>query len=552
MRHHHLLLCLSGILILACTQDNKQQAQIPGPQEMMVGEDISVFGVALDETPLPSTEVDNEQIVTSPSASNYYDFVENSNFNQQVKLTYTDGKVAVENAPSSVAVQCDGADVIVNSSAAGVEYIMQGKTDNGSLTIHSQQNVKITLNGCKIKNPDGGVITVTGAPYTYLAIEGNDNYLEDGFVLKEKKKNDDPDDDGSANYSIDELKRQSKSQAKANASGVKKKKNSIKGTILTDHNLVFSGRGKLNIQCNSKSGIRADEEVAFRPGNVITVKTREGKGVSAKTGIVIYGGVLNVDATNSGKRGISSKGMLAIYGGRTSVLTSGSDKCEGIESKGVMLINGGDIQVAATDDALNAGEDLVVNGGNIYACSSVNDGMDANGNLIINGGNIVASGGKAPECGLDANEEAGFHLFINGGTVVATGGNHSVPSNKSRQNTVIYGTALGSTGCMGIASEEGPLMAYNLLRDYGDMGGQWLVSLPQLTKGATYSIFKAEACTTTDNTRFGLTLQPQELETEQVERIDKLETPVTKLGKFFDPPAGGPGMPPPTDGQRPQ
>ena len=87
-------------------------------------------------------------------------------------------------------------------------------------------------------------------------------------------------------------------------------------------------------------------------------------------------------------------------------------------------------------------------------------------------------------------------------------------------------------------------MAYNLLRDYGEMGGQWLVSLPQLTKVATYSIFKAEACTTTDNTRFGLTLQPQGLKTDQVERIDKLETPVTKLGKFFDPPAGGPGMPP--------
>ena len=537
MKHQLAILCATAFLAFSCTNDKNQNPHSPGhPIRVDEGEDISFFGVVLDDTQPSWMEVDQEHIETSPSASNFMDYVENSSFNQQVEVTFSDKKATVVPSLSGVSVSMTGADVTITSSTPGVEYIVKGKTDNGSLTLNSQQNVKMTLSGCHIKNPDGGVITVTGAPYTYLVLSGTDNYLEDGFVQKESKKKQDSEDDGSANYSIDDLKRQSKQQAKSNANGVKKKKNSIKGTILTDHNLVFSGYGKLTIQCNSKSGIRADEEVVFRPGNVIHVNSHEGKGVSGKTGIVIYGGVLNVDCSNSGKRGISSKGILAIYGGRVSVLSSGGEKCEGIESKGVMLINGGDISVAATDDAINSSDDLVVNGGHIYACSSVNDGLDANGNLIINGGIVVASGGKVPECGLDANEEDGFHVFINGGTLVASGGNHTVPSDKSRQASIIYGGEIDSTGCMGVANYLGALLTYNLNRNYGKGGGQLLFSCDQLKQGGKYSIVKGDAIDM-NKTIFGMATYPEVSNSKIIEEIDVLKT-VNKIGTFAGPPTG--------------
>ena len=537
-------LCATAFLAFSCTNDKKQNPHFPGPPVGMVqGEDISFFGVELDDTPLPLTEVENEQIETSPSASNYMDYVENTQFNKQVEVTFSGNKATVAPSISGVSVNTIGADVSISSSATGVEYIVKGSTDNGSLSISSPSNVKISLSGCHVKNPDGSAISVTSAPYTYIVLASDDNYLEDGFVLKESKKNLDPDDDGAANYSIDDLKKQSKQQAKANASGVKKKKNSIKGTVLTEHNLVFSGRGKLHIECNSKSGIRADEEVVFRPGNVIHVKSHEGKGVSAKTGILVYGGVLNVDASNSSKRGISSKGVLAINGGRVCVLSSGGEKCEGIESKGVMLLNGGDICVAASDDAINSSEDLVVNGGRIYACSSANDGLDANGNLIINGGTVAVSGGRAPECGLDANEEDGFRLYIHGGSVIATGGNHTTPSEKSRQASIIYGGALDSTGCIGVASgEDHPLLTLNLKRNYGKMGGQVLFSSEQIILGSPFTIVKGNAINQED-TFFGLTITPDDSNFRLVEKTDVLKSQVTKIGTFPAPPSDGP-MPP--------
>lgn len=542
MRYHRIALCmgLAGFLILSCTEEKKMPPF--GPPDMMEGEDISAFGVEIDTTSLPLSEVENEQIATSASASNFYDYVENSTFDKQVRVTFSDGKATVEPSLLGLSVNCNGADVNINSSALGVEYIVKGTSDDGSLTINSKQNVKITLGGCHIKNPDGSVIAVEGAPYTYMVLTG-DNYLEDGFVLKEPKKNsNENEDDGSANYSIDELKSRSRTQANTLGVKKKKKKNSIKGTILTEHNLVFSGRGRLDIQCHSKSGIRADEEVVFRPGNVVNVKTHEGKGVSSKTGIVVYGGVLNVDASNSHKKGISSKGIMAFYGGRTTVLSSGGEKTEGIEAKGVMVINGGDIRVASTDDAINAGEDLVINGGRIYACSSTNDGLDANGNLIINGGTIVASGGRGPECGLDANEEGGFRLFINGGTVVATGSNNSIPSDKSRQASVIYGGELDSTGCIALhsgANDPGLLLTYNLKRDYGK-NGQVLFSCDKITVGSEYDIMNGEAIEEED-TFFGLTLSPAHWNGKVVEKTGVLENKTNKVGTFPGPP---PGMPP--------
>lgn len=539
MRSHPITfcLCLAGFILLSCTEEKRPSF----PPGIIEGEDIAAFGVTLDTTALPLSEVENEQIATSASAANYYDYVENSTFDKQVKVTFSGGEATVEPSLVGMSVSRNGADVLITSSALGVEYVVKGSTNNGSLTINSKQNVKITLDGCQIKNPDGGVIEVTGAPYTYMVLADGDNYLEDGFVLKQTKQDKESEDDGSANYSLDELK--SRSRTQANTVGMKKKKNSIKGTILTERNLIFSGRGRLSIQCNSKSGIRADEEVVFRPGTVVNVNTREGKGISGKTGIIIYGGVLNIDTGNSNKRGISSKGMLAIYGGRVTVLSAGGEKAEGIESKNVMLINGGDIRVAAFDDGINAGEDLVVNGGNLYICSSTNDALDANGNLIINGGTIVASGGREPECGLDANEEAGFRVFINGGTVVATGANNSIPSDKSKQASIIYGGELDSTGCIGLTTgaTSNPLLAYNLMRDYGK-NGQVLFSYDQISTGTAYDIVKGKAIKD-ESTFFGLTLHPSKINGKVVEKTNELKSMVSKVGTFPAPTPGGP-MPP--------
>lgn len=548
-----LSLAVTTMVLTGCgNSNNSQQWQHPPfPPGMSANVDLSIYGIELDESPLAASEIEEENIPSSPSASNYLDFVENTNFSYQVVIKYTGTDAKVENTPSGVSVTKSGADLTITSSLAGVEYILSGNTDNGSLNINSQENVKITLDNCHIKNPDGSAVSVSGAPYTYMVLKGDNNYLEDGFIPKTTKVNENPDGDGSANYTIEDLKQQSQQMVKDAANGIKQVKNSIKGTIFVERNLVFSGNGKLSIQCFSKTGIRADEELAFRSGNVITVRSHEGKGVSGKTAVIIYGGALNIDTGQSNKRGISSKGILAIYGGRTIVLSAGGDKAEGIEAKGVMTINGGDIRIASSDDGVNAGEDLVVNGGCIYACSPNNDALDANGNLIINGGTILAIGGGGPECGLDANDEAGFNLYINGGTVLAIGARNSIPSKKSRQNSIVYGGNIKPKDIIGIASGDSILMAYNICSEYGEMGCQILFSSELINNDGSYTVVKGLEQPTNDS-YFGLTIHPTGMKTEPLEQIKSLEKPVTKVGVFHEPPHpphGGPGMPPPPPGR---
>ena len=174
MRSHPITfcLCLAGFILLSCTEEKRPSF----PPGIIEGEDIAAFGVTLDTTALPLSEVENEQIATSASAANYYDYVENSTFDKQVKVTFSGGEATVEPSLVGMSVSRNGADVLITSSALGVEYVVKGSTSNGSLTINSKQNVKITLDGCQIKNPDGGVIEAVGDIFLEKILAEVDRY----------------------------------------------------------------------------------------------------------------------------------------------------------------------------------------------------------------------------------------------------------------------------------------------------------------------------------------------------------------------------------------
>ncbi|MBQ9546818.1 MAG: carbohydrate-binding domain-containing protein [Bacteroidales bacterium] len=114
-------------------------------------------------------------------------------------------------------------------------------------------------------------------------------------------------------------------------------------------------------------------------------------------------------------------GGIVVSGGYIKVTTTGTNG-EGIESKNTLEISGGELFVNAYDDAINAAQDITIDGGYVYARSTNNDGMDANGNFYINGGLVYAIGTGSPEVALDANSEERKKLYINGGVVIAIGG----------------------------------------------------------------------------------------------------------------------------------
>ena len=76
-------------------------------------------------------------------------------------------------------------------------------------------------------------------------------------------------------------------------------------------------------------------------------------------------------------KGIKAKGTVTILSGQISVSTS-SPGAEGIEGKQGIVISGGNIDVCATDDAINSGGQILFSGGRTQAISTTNDAVDSN------------------------------------------------------------------------------------------------------------------------------------------------------------------------------
>ena len=204
--------------------------------------------------------------------------------------------------------------------------------------------------------------------------------------------------------------------------------------------------------------------------------------------VEINGGTINITTTGE------------PYEGRTDDDPSCSP--EGIEAKANLTINAGTITLKTTDDSINAGGNIVINGGAIYACSSLNDGIDANGSsgITINGGVIVAIGGNGAECAFDCDNAP---FTINGGYVLGLGGsNYTAPSSKGKQMTMVLGST--STGSVNTSfavfdSQNNPVFVYTLPDASREL---MILSSPALKTGTSYSVKTGLTVNTGSASRF--------------------------------------------------
>lgn len=308
-----------------------------------------------------------------------------------------------------------------------------------------------------------------------------------------------------------------------------------KATILT------SGAGEWDekkLKTKASSCVGADGNVFIKGGELIlTAIGGGGKGISCdgnfvmdagnvnittSGGALVYrNGQLNQDYTGnldniasdykSSPKGIKADGDLTINGGTIFVKTAGTNG-EGIESKNTITINDGDVTVRSKDDGINSSSHMYINGGKINVIATDNDGLDSNGNLYISGGEILSFGSRAPECGIDANEEQGYTVVITGGYLLAVGGNNSTPSASSGSTQPYVSTNGSITGGsdISIASGGDTLHTFTVPTDYtsssngngpgggpggwgpgGGMGGgsfQIMISVPELVSGQSYQV----------------------------------------------------------------
>ncbi|MEA4831638.1 MAG: carbohydrate-binding domain-containing protein [Oscillospiraceae bacterium] len=240
----------------------------------------------------------------------------------------------------------------------------------------------------------------------------------------------------------------------------------------------------------ASKGIKSNSDIDISGGTITVSST--GHAIKSGGTLTVKGNaVLNLDAyyNNANSKGLASDGVLTIDGGKIAITRS----YEGIESKTYININGGYIELAASDDGLNAGgtgasnTGINITGGYLFVNAS-GDGIDSNGNIIMSGGNVIAAGptsdGNGPlDCG-----DGSCYIKITGGVLLAYGssGMAEYPSsNYSTQYSIGTALSLSAGTLWSIADSDGNvLFTFKALK----MTQSVCLSIPEFEKNAVYTI----------------------------------------------------------------
>lgn len=332
------------------------------------------FDVAFDSADDTSYSSVTEIISDDEEDDDAGDFIENFSPKGTVTIVWDGAKASksTSGTTSGVTVSITGADVSIMATdkAKRIRYVLKGNSSDGSLTIYSMKKCQITLSDVSLKNADGPVISMPklvsgsssyGGKTTLVELIGT-NALEDGAYTPDGTKG--------------------------------------KATFFSEGQLIFSGKGTLNVKSNSGHGIASDDYIRLRGGShnpVINVTTSNGKdGISVNDYFLMYGGELTIQAADDG---ISiAKGYADIAGGKLTVdaadegiVVTNEEAEAGIDPS--ITVRGGLLKITTTGDkghALKAAANYTQTGGIVQATVK-----GAGSKAFNTDGNCSFTGGKA-------------------------------------------------------------------------------------------------------------------------------------------------------------
>ena len=298
----------------------------------------------------------------------------------------------------------NGEDVTI--SEEGV-YVISGTATDCTITVDADSTAKVqlVLDGVSITNADAPAIYVLSADKVFVT---------------------------TASGSTNELTTTGEFAAIGDVTN-------IDGVIFAKDDLVLNGQGTLTIN-SSANGIVGKDDVKVTGGTYNITATEHG--IQGKDSVAIADGTFNITAgtdaihakndedltlgyvciadgtfnLNGGSDGIEGYAVVQIDGGDITI-----DSQEAIEGTYVQ-INGGTVDIAATDDGINASDksseyDIVleINGGDISVnmASGDTDALDSNGSLFITGGTVNITAQSAFDYVANAS--------MTGGTVTVNG-----------------------------------------------------------------------------------------------------------------------------------
>ncbi len=327
-------------------------------------ETIVPMDIAIDESDL------DEPAETFSADDN--DYVENSTFSHQVNIHFDGTEATVTGDVENLTVNKSGAHVTITSTQKDMAYTLSGATNDGSLKVYSENKYKLELNGVKIANPTGAAINNQGNKTLYVVLaEGTENTLTDGTTYTSTGNEDQ------------------------------------RGTLFSEGQMVFSGKGKLIVLAHCKNGIASDDYIRFRPGCKVYVNSTVNNGVKAKDGLIVGGGVLNIEVRGNGAKGLNCDKHVEILGGRTTIITTGNaivedadtTSCAGIKCDSTFTMRAGTVSIKSSGDGgkgVNANMNLYFTGGKLNVVTlgtkglSSPKGIKSDMDISISGGGIYS------------------------------------------------------------------------------------------------------------------------------------------------------------------
>ena len=225
----------------------------------------------------------------------------------KVTITYADGTVKVDQPKNKkIKVTHMGAKVVVDSQETGqeVEYVLKGRSDNGSFELNGNYKATVTLDGVNLKAQEGAAINLKCGKRMQLHLEkGSTNVLVDGEDTLHK------------------------------------------ACVYTKGHLEIGGAGQLNVTANANNAIAAKEYVEIKPTTgKIAISSRTGNGISSGANLTIDGGTIEISLSSVDKKALKCDSTLTINGGSIHASLTG-DGGKGVKCEGDLVINGGSLDI---------------------------------------------------------------------------------------------------------------------------------------------------------------------------------------------------------------
>lgn len=336
--------------------------------------------------------------------------------------------------------EIDGTDVSI--TAAGT-YVFSGDCDNGSITVKKGvTGVTIVLNGLTLTNDDSAAITLNKtAEASLIAAAGTTNTVADTEGSSDEnaavkvKSGATLAIGGTGTLIVDgNAKNGIKGAADAviTVAEVKLNINAANDGLSCDDELNITG-GTLHITAGG-------DAVKASPDTDDT----ENPDTTSLGNVTISGGTLTLNATEDG---IQADGDLTISGGtfhvktnggHTTSLTDDSASCKGFKAGGALTVTGGTLTLATGDDGVHADNDLVIGtkGASLTATPKINitasyEGLEGTTVTVYSGDIDVAAsddGVNAANSTLGERSDK-YAINIAGGDLYIDAGSDGLDSN---------------------------------------------------------------------------------------------------------------------------